>query len=87
MGAPISTLDIDIGECFTHFRCAADGTISVGYFDEGVFSGSPISSSGMARLADKLGLGELGPSDLGRCGADFRPAVEFARPRAYALRP
>ena len=48
-GAPVGTFDIDA--CFSHLQCAADGTIWVGYFDQGVFSGSPISSSGIARLA------------------------------------
>ncbi len=47
-----------IGDGVKHIRCAADGTIWVGYFDEGIFSGSgpdkdggwPISSSGLVRF-------------------------------------
>lgn len=45
-----------IGDGIEHIRCAPDGTIWVGYFDEGVFSGPnkdggwPISSSGIARF-------------------------------------
>jgi hypothetical protein len=48
---------IALGDGIEHVRCAADGTIWVGYFDEGVFSGQskdgswPISSSGIARFA------------------------------------
>ena len=48
---------IALGDGIEHIRCAADGTIWVGYFDEGVFSGQnkeggwPISSSGIARFA------------------------------------
>jgi hypothetical protein len=54
-GAPAGAFAI--GDGVEHIRCAADGTIWVGYFDEGVFSGPskdgtwPISSSGIARLA------------------------------------
>src|ERR1700677_4471504 len=45
-----------MGDGIAHIRCAADGTIWAGYFDEGVYSapnkdGSrPISSSGIARF-------------------------------------
>jgi|SRR5579872_216924 len=45
-----------MGDGINHIRCAPDGTIWVGYFDEGVFSnphkdGSfPVSSSGIARF-------------------------------------
>jgi hypothetical protein len=45
-----------MGDGIEHIRCATDGTIWVGYFDEGVFSGPnedgswPISSSGIARF-------------------------------------
>lgn len=53
-GAPVGTFVI--GDGIAHIQCAADGTIWVGYFDEGVFSGPmedgswPISSSGIARF-------------------------------------
>ena len=46
-----------MGDGIEHIRCAADGTIWVGYFDEGVFGGPntdgswPVSSSGIARFA------------------------------------
>ncbi len=46
-----------MGDGIEHVRCAADGTIWVGYFDEGIFAGPnedeswPISSSGIARFA------------------------------------
>src|SRR5262249_7215112 len=46
-----------IGNGILHIRCAPDGTIWVGYFDEGVFAppnadgSSPVSSSGIARFA------------------------------------
>ena len=45
-----------IGDGVEHVRCAPDGTIWVGYFDEGVFAGPdknggcPVSSSGVARF-------------------------------------
>jgi hypothetical protein len=48
---------IALGDGIEHVRCATDGTIWVGYFDEGVFCGQnkdgswPISSSGIARFA------------------------------------
>jgi hypothetical protein len=53
-GAPSGTFAI--GDGIEHIQCAADGTIWLGYFDEGVFSGPmddgswPISSSGIARF-------------------------------------
>ncbi|MHC2334071.1 hypothetical protein [Bradyrhizobium sp. USDA 4454] len=54
-GAPAGTFAM--GDGILHIQCAADGTIWVGYFDEGVFSGPmeedgswPISSSGIAHL-------------------------------------
>jgi len=53
-GAPAGTFAM--GDGIEHIQCAADGTIWVGYFDEGVFSGPmedgswPISSSGIARF-------------------------------------
>lgn len=46
-----------VGDGVSHLRCAPDGTIWVGYFDEGIFCGLnedgswPISSSGIARFA------------------------------------
>jgi hypothetical protein len=54
-GTPAGTFAI--GDGVEHIRCAPDGTIWVGYFDEGVFSGPdkdgslPVSSSGIARFA------------------------------------
>jgi hypothetical protein len=53
-GVPGATFAM--GDGIAHIQCAADGTIWVGYFDEGVFSGPmedgswPISSSGIARF-------------------------------------
>jgi hypothetical protein len=53
-GTPAGTFAM--GDGVEHICCAADGTIWVGYFDEGVFSGPnedgswPISSSGIARF-------------------------------------
>lgn len=44
------------GDCISHIRCAADGTIWAGYFDEGVLRGpnedgsKPVSSSGIAHF-------------------------------------
>jgi hypothetical protein len=46
-GAPDASFAI--GDGIQHIQCGADGTIWVGYFDEGVFS-HPISSSGIARF-------------------------------------
>jgi hypothetical protein len=46
----------EMGDGIAHIRCALDGTIWVGYFDEGVFSGPnkdgswPVSSSGVAHF-------------------------------------
>ena len=46
-----------LGDGIEHVRCAPDGTIWVGYFDEGVFAGSnkdgswPVSSAGVARFS------------------------------------
>jgi hypothetical protein len=46
-----------MGDGIEHIRCAADGSIWVGYFDEGVFGGPntdgswPVSSFGIARFA------------------------------------
>jgi hypothetical protein len=54
-GTPAGALVM--GDGIEHVRCAADGTVWVGYFDEGIFSGPnedgtwPISSSGIARFA------------------------------------
>jgi hypothetical protein len=51
-----------IGDGIEHIRCAPDGTIWVGYFDEGVFSGRdkdgnwPVSSSGIARFGPDGGV-------------------------------
>ena len=51
-----------IGDGIEHIRCAPDGTIWVGYFDEGVFSGPnkdggwPVSSSGIARFSPDGGV-------------------------------
>jgi hypothetical protein len=53
-GAPAGTFAM--GDGISHIQCAADGTIWVGYIDEGVFSGPdengslPISSAGIARF-------------------------------------
>lgn len=53
-GTPAGTFAI--GDGILHIRCAPDGTIWVGYFDEGVYAGAnedgswPISSSGVAHL-------------------------------------
>jgi hypothetical protein len=53
-GAPAGAFAV--GDAINHIRCAADGTIWVGYSDEGVFArpnqnGSrPVSSSGIARF-------------------------------------
>lgn len=54
-GTPAGTFAM--GDGIAHIQCAEDGTIWVGYFDEGVFSGAsedgswPVSSSGIARFA------------------------------------
>jgi hypothetical protein len=46
-----------MGDGIAHIRCAPDGTIWAGYFDEGIFGGQdsdgnwPVSSSGIARFA------------------------------------
>lgn len=46
-----------MGDGIKHIRCAEDGSIWVGYFDEGIFSGAeqdgswPISSYGIVRFA------------------------------------
>lgn len=51
-----------IGDGINHIRCAPDGTIWVGYFDEGVFclpdkdGGWPVSSSGIARFGPDGGV-------------------------------
>ncbi|MBR0752808.1 hypothetical protein JQ604_11490 [Bradyrhizobium jicamae] len=53
-GTPAGTFAM--GDGIAHIQCAEDGTIWVGYFDEGVFSGAseggswPVSSSGIARF-------------------------------------
>jgi hypothetical protein len=47
-GTPAGTFAI--GDGINHIRCAPDGTIWVGYFDEGVLSGCPVSASGVARF-------------------------------------
>jgi hypothetical protein len=54
-GTPVRA--IAMGDGIEYIRCAADGTIWAGYFDEGIFSGPnedgslPISSSGIAHFA------------------------------------
>jgi len=54
-GAPAGAFAM--GDGVAHARCAPDGTIWAGYFDEGIFSGPnkdgswPISSSGIAHFA------------------------------------
>jgi hypothetical protein len=53
-GTPVGAFAV--GDGIEHIRCAPDGTVWVGYFDEGVFSGPakdggwPVSSSGIARF-------------------------------------
>jgi hypothetical protein len=73
-----------MGDGIEHIRCAADGTIWVGYFDEGVFSGPnkdgswPVSSSGVARF---------GPdgSVLWRLNSEGRADLSIADCYAMAL--
>jgi hypothetical protein len=54
-GAPAGAFAV--GDSIEHLRCAADGTIWVGYFDEGISLGQnedgswPISTSGIARFS------------------------------------
>ena len=43
--------DMVLGDGIEHVRCAPDGTIWIGYFDEGVFSGQDVSASGITRFA------------------------------------
>jgi len=53
-GTPVGSFAM--GDGIAHVCCAPDGTIWVGYFDEGVFAGPnrdgswPVSSSGIARF-------------------------------------
>ncbi len=63
-----------LGDGIEHVRCAPDGTIWVGYFDEGVFAGSnedgswPVSSAGVARFSsDGSELWRFGTRE--NCGA------------------
>ncbi len=66
-----------LGDAIEHLRCASDGTIWVGYFDEGVFASAdengnpPISSSGIASFASD---GTILWSFNGRANADVHIA-------------
>lgn len=50
---PNGSLDdnLVLGDAIEHVRCMRDGTIWVGYFDEGVGSGDPFSDQGIAQVS------------------------------------